>query len=49
MSIKDHAYLAPEMAGWLIVNRKRNHEWFDLAFEINRRDDASSPEAAASA
>jgi Family of unknown function (DUF5677) len=36
VSIKDHAYLAPEMAGWLTVNRKRNREWFELAFEINR-------------
>jgi hypothetical protein len=23
------------MAGWLIVNRKRNREWFDLALAIN--------------
>jgi hypothetical protein len=36
MSIKDHAFLAPEMAGWLTVNRKRNQEWFSLADEINR-------------
>lgn len=35
MSIKDHAYLAPEMSGWLIVNRKRNSAWFDVASKIN--------------
>jgi hypothetical protein len=36
MNIKKFGFLAPQMASWLTVNRKRNQDWFDLAFEINR-------------
>lgn len=36
MSIKEHAFLAAEMSGWLRLNRKKHGDWFDLASEINR-------------